>query len=198
EGGALTLVGDDFRIDGQPIAGLGAPGATLAYDPPTHGVLTGVLLDGTPFAFGSQDSDSFALGSLTLEAANVAAPNPGSIDAAVEPVPLGVRDGQVLNVPEGATVAYAFMAGRGSRVEVTGGRVESYLEAVGAEVSVSSGEVGDYWDALDGSVIDVTGGELGFGGLVDNGSRVNLIGGDIRSVAATRAGLVSVTGGTVG
>ncbi|QEG36909.1 hypothetical protein Pr1d_42490 [Bythopirellula goksoeyrii] len=197
DGSSTTFQGADFRIDGVPVAGLDQIDDTVAISLPTSAVLSGTLADGTPFAFSRLDGDLIADGVLTLQAAAVTPIGPTSIDAESDPLPLGIRTGQTLTVGVGANVPAAFNAGRGSHIDVTGGTIGTNLEAVSAEVSISSGDVGDYFDAFDGSVVTMTGGELGYGGQIDNGSVLNLSGGVIRGLTATHGTTINVSGGEI-
>ncbi len=196
-GSVVTLVGGEFRVDGLPIAGLDIEGDTVAFDIPPSAVLSGTHADGTPFAFSSWDGDLFPEGVITLRAESLPQVGPTSIDASTDPLPLGIRDGQTMTVGPGAVVPFAFNAGRGSRVDVAGGEVGNKLEAVAAEVNISSGTVGDLLDAYDGTTLTMTGGELGYGAHVDNGSVFHLSGGISRGVSASRGAVINVVGGEI-
>jgi hypothetical protein len=197
DGASLTVVGGDFRIDGELIAGLETVGNTIAFDIPASTVLSGTLADGTPFAITARDGDVVFPGALMLEAAELPPVGPALVDAATDPIALGVRSGQTLVVGLGATVPHAYNAGRGSRVDINGGAVGSNFEAVSAEVNLVSGSVGEYFDALDGSVVTMSGGELGFSATVDGGSRFDLSNGIVSSLSATRGGIIRMSGGQI-
>ena len=49
----VTISGGEFRLDGVLVEGLETVGATLVFDIPDGALLSGVLADGTPFAFSS-------------------------------------------------------------------------------------------------------------------------------------------------
>ena len=53
DGSHVTISGGEFRLDGVLVEGLETVGATLVFDIPDGALLSGVLADGTPFAFSS-------------------------------------------------------------------------------------------------------------------------------------------------
>lgn len=194
DGSSLTLVGNEFRIDGVLVLGLETDGTLLQVTLPSTAVLSGTLADGTPIAISGRDGDSVLGGTVTLEAANLPAIGPSMIDAATEPVPLGIRSGQTLTVGTGSQVPLAFNAGRGSRVEVVGGEVGNNLEAVAAEVLIESGSVGSSFDAYDGTTVTMTGGTLGSNASVYSNSTFKQSGGAVSSLSAIDGGTLTIGG----
>ena len=198
-GSATMLSGNDFRLNGLPISGLETLGSTLPFTLPEGSSLTGVLADGTPFAFSSHDEDRFPDGTLTLKSATLPDVGPAHLNALTDPVPIGIRNGQMLVVPAGATVPQQLMAGEGSTVAISGGNLGHGAKAIGSHVTMTSGIVGGYFGAWHGSVVDIS------GGLVDeymrafSGSQINIAGGLIRDeLRAFSGSTINLAGGTVG
>ncbi len=223
-GSEVALDGGEFRLDGAPIDGLETAGDTLAFDLPSGSLLTGMLADGTPFAFSDFDRDRIEAGTLTLR--NQSLPPVGSalLTASVDSIPLGIRAGQHLVVDSGGVVEKNFSAGRGSSVHVMeGGTVGYNFEAVGANVLISGGSVGIDFNAFSGTTVNISGGSVGhsfrayadsivnisggsvggdtgdpaFGAMAD--STVNVVGGSIDGqFVAFRGSTVNISGGVVG
>ncbi|WP_442483670.1 PEP-CTERM sorting domain-containing protein [Aeoliella sp. SH292] len=190
--------GSEFYVDGQLVEGLENEGDLLEFDLSLRQVLSGTLADGTPFALTSFDGDSLPTGTLALARVTTAATGPTTIDAASDVVPQGIRGGQTLLVGGGATVPDLFNAGRGSRVEVTGGTIGIDFEAVAAEVLLAEGTIHSNFDAMDGSVVTMTGGELRLGAQVTGGSQFDQTGGVSSSISASTNASVAISGGTTG
>ncbi|MCH7752458.1 MAG: hypothetical protein IH898_09935, partial [Planctomycetes bacterium] len=177
DGSTLNISGGEYRLDGVLIGGLETVGNMLAFNLPDGSVLSGTLADGTPFAFASLDSDNIDPNTLTLIAAAIAPVGPAVITLPSDPAPLGIRTGQTLVVDNGGILGDNFNAGWGSVVEVNaGGQVGNNLEAVGAQVTISGGSVGNDFDAYSGSVVNISGGSVGDDFQASNGSEVNLFG----------------------
>ena len=149
----LTIEGSEFRINGQPIAGMQNIGdQTLVKF--GWSTLTGVLGDGTPFAFTYVDSDYIDV--TTLKMVSVPAPTPRHIYSPLEPLPRGVPETEILTVSDGGTIPNNFNAGRGSIVHVlAGGRVGTNFEAVAATVNLTDATVGPYFGAFDHSNVRI-------------------------------------------
>jgi hypothetical protein len=192
-GSALTIRGGEFRINGVPVSVQG-PGAVNI---PTSGVLSGVLADGTPFAFSSsRREDTIASGALRLLMAGLPSVGPALINAPVDEVPMGIRDGQTLVIGSGGSVDQDFNAGWGSALRIhAGGTVGSNLEVVGGTVDILGGSVGGGLDAFVGTTINVVRGTVGEVFTAHNGSTVNISGGTIGSNFRALAGSkVNLTG----
>jgi hypothetical protein len=172
----ITISGFDFQINGVPVAGLDAVGSSMPLDVPAGSLVSGVLADGTPFAFHSTDGDHFEPGSLTLSRSEVAAPGPAMIHLPVDDAPLGIRAGQLLVVDMDGALPAHFNAGAGAKLSVVGGAAGENLEAVGAKVAVSGGSVGQQFDAFDGSLVVFAGGSIGDAFHAFAGSSVQLFG----------------------
>jgi hypothetical protein len=184
-GGTLEIVGGEFRVDGNVIDGLETPGLSRGFTLPHGSVLSGTLSDGTPFAFNALDKrfdhtgDDFQ-GTVTLIAAATPTAMPGAIVAGDHPDLLGVREGQTLVVGAGDVVRDVLNIGRGARVELNaGGAISERAEAVGSELVMTGGTLGDRFDAFSGSVISISGGTVGQLFAAYGGSQVRVSGGQI-------------------
>lgn len=155
-GSSIKLLGGEFRLDGLPVAGLDSVGNSVAINVPSNSILSGVLSDGTPFAF----AENFPNGSLTLQAAAVAPMGILVINVPADPAPRGLRTGQALNLTSGGTIGPNFTAGWGSSVEITGGQVGENFEAIGAMVHIAGGEIGERADAFVGTTVEIDGGRV--------------------------------------
>jgi hypothetical protein len=197
---AVDILGGEFRLDGNLIAGLGSVGMSQIVVLPSGSLLSGTLSDGTPFAFSTRDGDSFATTTLTLHVTSLPAIGPTTINAPAQVVPLGIRQGQTFNVGNGATVPRNFSAGRGSVVNVqTGGTIGMNLEAVASTVNIHGGSVGSRLDAYRGSTINVMGGTVADNLDAFPGSVVNISDGNVGNFLTAHEGsVVSISGGTVG
>ena len=200
--GKLEIAGGEFRVDGQLVAGLDAPGASLEISVPDGALLSGTLADGTPFAFSSLDqhfdfSGDDLKGKITLIAVATPAVAPGAILAGEHPNLLGVREGQTLVVSSGDVVRDVFNIGYGARVELNaGGTIGERVEAVGAELVMTGGTLGNRFDAFDGSVISISGGNVGQLFEAHPGSQVRISGGKVGDLfSAQSESDVEISGG---
>ena len=198
EGSQVTITGGAFRLDGVVIDTVTSPGQIVAVDVPGGAVLSGVLADGTPFAFHPGDRDKFASGTLRLSAVALPALGPALITGSVDPIPQGIRQGQTLLLDAGAEAPDHFSAEVGSTVEVQeGGVMGDNFEAVGTRVTISGGEVGGGFDVLGGSEVTISGGEVERGMSAGGGSKVTLSGGSVGDNFGTNGELM-ISGGEVG
>ena len=176
----MTVIGAEFSLNGESVSGIDELGDTIQLDLPTEFTLTGVLADGTPFAFTSQDYDSFRPGTLHLKLADVPPAVPKNIRASTDSVPLGLRGDQILTVDAGGIVQNNFMVGRGSTVNIEdGGVVGANLEAIGGNVNVRGGALVQKIQAIEGTVVNVMGGVVAGGMELNDHSVANVYGGDI-------------------
>ncbi len=196
-GTSITLSGIDFAIDGVPLTGLASTGDTRGLNLTSGRLLSGTFADGTPFALGY--GDSFANGTLTLIRSAEPAPGPAVINAPGDPVPLGVRAGQTLNVSDGGTVGDNFNAGSGSVVVISGGAVGSNFEALSAQVDISGGTVGAGFNAFEGSTVTITNGDFGDDFVAFHDSTVDISSGNFGSdFTATDTSTVNIGSGSFG
>ena len=180
-GSLVHILGNDFRLNGVPIPGLDMIDNSVGLNVSPGYILTGVLTDGTPFAFTGLTSDSFADGTLTLTAANVPAAPPGVFFASTDAPPRGVREGQTLVVDSGAILKDDYRAAHGSILEVQpGGNVGSNLQAVAVDINITGGTIGNGFEALFGSQVTVSGGALHGNFGVRTSSTLRIIGNEFR------------------
>jgi hypothetical protein len=207
--GNVTIAGGEFRLNNTPIAA--ASVSLLEFDD----VLTGTLTDGTPFVFSGFSADilyDVQLVRTTLPAIDV---TPLSIDSAVAPT--GLREGQSLTLLPGGELPNDF-AVVGSTLALKGDSIARGLEVVRSHIDISSGSGGYNLSIFDGSVVNVTGGDIDGFVDVNSGGTLNVSGGQfgrllyVRSEAvlnlrggalgdqliATSGGVVNMTGGKIG
>ncbi|MCA9187007.1 MAG: hypothetical protein R3E01_09675 [Pirellulaceae bacterium] len=194
---ALTVEGGEFLLDGEAVSGLENPGNSVLVAL-NAGVLSGILTDGTPFAFSTQYNDSFG-GAIRLIAAELPDVGPAVIDASTGVIPSGLRDGQTLNVGVGANVNSDMVAGPGSVVNVDGGEFAGSLRTVGAMVNISGGGNVSQVIALTGTRVELSDGVLGGGSRLGEGAELTVSGGEIRDRFESQPGsLVKTTDGVIG
>jgi len=189
-------------LNGVPIDGLDTIGNTAALDIPANAIFSGVFADGRPFAFSSFDSDNFAAGTVTLEAAEIPTAMPGVFIASTNPLPLGLRAGQTLTIDGGASVATNYIAAPGSTLIVSpGGTVGANFEAYGADVYIAGGNVGHGFDALAGTVVNISDGTIAGGDpfAAWGDRKVNISGGSMGlcCLQAFEGSVVNHSGGQV-
>ena len=175
-----TIVGQDFRLNGEVVGGLETAGSTIALDVSETTFVSGVLSDGRPFVFAAEDGDFASFPRLTLEKRNgFSFAFPGRIVASVGGMPEGLR-GQTLIVDDGSRVPDSFNANPGSRVVVErGGALGNNFEAIGTEVEVIGGLIGDRFDAFPGSTVRILSGAVGDRFEAFNESTVVISGGEV-------------------
>jgi hypothetical protein len=199
-GSRFDVYGGEFRLDGQLIEGLDGEGKAKVFNLPPLSVLSGILADGTPFAFtGSQLSyDEIHDGNLVLHSQALPPTGSASISVPIVPAPRGLRAGQTLTVAEGGVIADNFNASWGSTVNITGGEVGERFEAIGADITISGGNVGRAFAALFGSTINITGGRLGQYFIATRGAVINMSGGTIdRDAVAGKGSVFNISGGHI-
>lgn len=220
-GSTWRISGGEFQLDGVAIGGLDTPGNSVPFNLPAGSLLSGILADGTPFAFSSLDGDSVRDGTLTLIAAALPAIGPTTITAPSDPVPLGIRSGQTLIVNSGGTVGNNFNAGAGSTLVVNGGQVGENLEALSAQITIAGGTVGNgpYFEGLSafqnstvtisdgmlncpisahgGSVVNISGGTVTGALNVNSGSQAHVSGGSIGGINSFDGSVLNISGGSI-
>jgi hypothetical protein len=204
-GSRLTITGDEFRIDGVPILTTDFGGQAAPISIPAGSVFSGILQDGTPFAFSDRDNyhghfgDQFELGSVYVvrdyNPLPVAAP---IVDYAGFLAPTGLQGGATAVVDADHRLGDNFVAAWGSSVTMVGGSIGRNFEAVGAQVLIAGGVVGPEGDAFRGSQITMTGGSLGENFTAHKGSSVTILGGDIGNDLTIGVGsIVNIHGGVL-
>jgi hypothetical protein len=186
----FDIFGSEFYLDGELVDGLQNVGdsVTILQFAEEYSTVTGILADGTPFAFSYSDFDLTSLSDfippgitpgVTLHVAEPPPPGPALIIASIDPIPAGIRRGQTLVVDSGGVVGDNFTAIQGSTVIIEEGAVVGdNLEVVDATVMISGGSIGDGFDAFPESVVEISGGSLGGQFDAYEGSQVNLLGTD--------------------
>jgi hypothetical protein len=179
-GSAVRIIGDDFRIDGVPVAGLVDVGDTVWMSPfSTNQTLSGTFANGTPFVFSNFRTDQIASGAITLEKAELPSIGSPMIEVPGNPVPLGIRAGQTLLVDNGGEVAPSFRAGWGSTLRIEAGSVGHSLETVGSHVELIDGSIGNSATFFTGSLVEVQGGSIGDAVRVQKGATLRVSGGRV-------------------
>jgi hypothetical protein len=173
---SFRLRGAEFRLNGISIAGLEAIGDVAPLNLGLNSTLSGVYADGTPFAFSSYRGDGFSNGTLTLERTAIEAGAPPLINVPSDLPPQGVGSGQTLVVDEGGSVPDGFIAGWGATVRMQGGTIGTRFEAVGADVYLNGGMIGNIFVANTGTEVAMSGGDIGQYFAALNGSTVHLFG----------------------
>jgi hypothetical protein len=177
---------------------LDTPGSVRAFEFGYGGELSGVLSDGTPFILAKADGDSVRDGTLTLHATSLPAIGPPIINVPADTAPLGVRQGQTLNVSDGAILRDNFNSAWGSTVNIIGGSIGRNFEALGTSVTMTGGSVGDDFDAFQSSVA-ISGGTIGDMFQAHEGSTVTISGGTVGEYSSARIGsAVNISGGSIG
>jgi hypothetical protein len=195
-GSDVNLYGGDFRLNGQLLGGLDVYGNLVALPMDFEAILSGTLADGTPFALAAYDGDEIWNATITLHAAPTPAIGPDHIQASVDPVPKGIRQGQTLVVDEGAFLGTDVSAGFGSTVHIDGGYMNSFFEAVGGTVTMTAGQMGGQNGIFDGSRFDISGGEVGSTVVLD--SEVNMSGGIVSGYLTVASGATAnISGGEI-
>lgn len=199
----IKIVGNEFRLNGQPLTNpeLMTIGGSASLSINAISTLTCILADGTPFSMGSPGGSAPVL----LQAAALPEIGPSQIDALSDPVPLGIRTGQTLEIPAGAHVGDFFRAGHGSSVVVSGGTLGRGFDAYQSEVRFSGGKIGELVAISEGSVFTMTGGEIlapppnmsgAFNLAVSSDSKAVISGGRIEGTVAI-GGEFLLAGGTI-
>lgn len=192
----FELVGGDFRRNGDPIADEDAWQINLR----NGDVLTGVLSDGSPFIFTSDDRLSF----IRLSSVDIDAPDlqPLVVDGQSQAIPTGLRPGQSITLREAGKLDRNF-AVIDSELKVEGGEVGRRAELLRGVLDLQNGTVGDGVVAYAGSIVNVSGGTISasqseFGVSLDvrKDSSLAMTGGYVDRLFAD--GNVEIHGGEVG
>jgi hypothetical protein len=197
-GGIVNFFGGEFRLNGELIDGLDLVGDSKPMTIPPASILSGTLVDGSTFAISNlpiYHSDKFEGGELRLHRAAIPLLGPSTINVPASPAPNGVRGGQVLNVGAGGGIGEAFNVAPGGILNVAGGTVGPYLEAVNASVNLTAGTIGTL-AAIHNSEVHVSGGNLGVLELA-NGSQATILGGTVGDTTIVSGSEVTILGGTL-
>ena len=155
--GVVRMIGGDFLLDGEPIPGLNSGQPSVPVNLPEGSVLTGVLSDGSVFAFTSHLEDALVDGSLELVPVAIPTTGQAVIHAPAEAIPKGLYGGQTLYLDSGALTDPYFTA-VSSQIYLQGGELQTGATAVDSYVRIDSGTVGPGFSATAGSTVDINGG----------------------------------------
>ena len=184
----VTIVGNDFKVDGVPISDL-PMGVATTVELPTTSLLRGVYSDGTPFVIPA--------GTYALLPAPIPTVLQRSFIASQEALPYGLRHSQSLLVDEGSVLKDGFIVADGSRVFVDGGVISGNLVVDNSEVLVRRGEVHSIF-AYGGSALNFTGGTfqklIVEGDAVLSGGTFDSLGGQKKLVVGGRSGSLNLVG----
>lgn len=192
----VLIHGHDLRIDGILVSEL-LPREPRQIYLPTGAVLSGVYANGTPFAFTSSDGDHFHSGTLSI-GVPVTFSSRGT-HYYPYPWPIvsrkGILPNESLTLNAEDTIHENFTAGWGSHLVVDGGSIGENFEAVGADVHLINGHIGDNMDVMLGTEFNVLGGSVGKGLQIHRGGVANISGGDLESVSVDPGGAIHISGG---
>ncbi len=190
-GSAVTLFGDEFRLNGS------------AYTNPTVSltpgdVLTGTLSDGSVFVIDPSTNLSYSNIMLVTVPVPEITGNDFIIDGTEESVPQSLRSGQSLTLRPGGELDDQFYA-QGASINVEGGRLGFYTRVVDAAVTISGGEIGYRFETFRGSTATVTGGTFIGDATAREGSTWSIYGGSLGGFFSARDGSeVNIYGGNLG
>ena len=193
--GTVELVGGEFKLNGEDYKG-----ETFTLNDSDE--LTGTLADGSAFIFcgemfeGLNRTGGDVLLDVTLT--NVVLPEidttPITVSESLPDIPSGLRAGQTLTLVEGGELEAHFevvdatfniqggilgCGGRATRSEVniSGGDLGGFYVGPESRVDISGGLIQKFLTALEGSVLNIGGGELTAGGVTAlAGSELNIFG----------------------
>lgn len=198
--GTVTIRGSGLLYNAHPIVGLDNPGDTISRSISLGDVgrsLTGYLEDGTPFAFTGRDFTAF--NSVRLELVEPAAIGGPDLTVVDEQGPYFALQGQTVTVESGGSLPGAFTASAGSTLEVKTGGAAKRVDTDGATLRVSGGEVDRRLTALNGSLVEVTGGSVGNDAGIWSGSTLRISGGVVGGGVTVQGGsIVELNGGAIG
>jgi hypothetical protein len=180
------LIGNDFRVNGSPVSGIGHISAT-------SDVFTGVLKDGTVFILSPLVGDGFSNIGVKLTAAALPGAPVSPITVSAANGPRGLRSGSTLNLVTGGTLINNFAAVN-STLNISGGNTGDGLEVVGSQVTLTGGTIGNEFHLFSGSTFNMSGGTITQGGDTNtsfeafSGSTVNISSGEVGGYVTANSG----------
>ena len=206
------FVGGNFELNGEAYA---EPNITLA----ETDVFTGSFADGSTFIFAGADGDALQNLDLTTVALPAIGSNLAVIDSATGQSHKGLSTGDSLTV-RGTGVLQRNFSAISANLNIEDGLVESGLEVDRSNVTISGGTIKSGFVAFTdsnvnisggivesirayaGTIVDLTGGELGGAEDVvstfEAGSTLNLAGGSLKNDFVAAAGSsVDISGGLI-
>ncbi|TWT90945.1 hypothetical protein Mal64_13440 [Pseudobythopirellula maris] len=187
---AMTFLGGEFRFNGVPVGG----------GPLTIGsgdLLSGTLEDGGVFAHAGAYPATVTLGETNTPAIDL---TPIVIDAPGAVV-TSLREGQSLTVKQGGSLNesdHKDLVAVGADIQVEGGTAHNHYTIIDTEMTVTGGQA-ESIRALYGSVLNISGGGVGYRSAAHEGSTVNISGGEIAfDFNAYHGSTVNLSGGIIG
>ncbi len=196
--GTVELIGGQFQLNGVDYTA-----GSVSTRP--GDVFSGTFADGSAFIFnyfGGLDSVT-----LVQRPLPPIAPSPRVVDSRQESGPYGVRSGETVIVRPGGQLADETSV-VGATLSVEGGEVGFGAQVFAGVVNLSDGVLGAGFNALGGSVVNISGGTVlanAFGGgfRSEAGSVVNISGGVIQDAgfgggfSAGPGSVINISGGVV-
>ena len=189
-GSNVEFVGGEFMLNGNSIAD-----SNISLD--SNDVFTGTFADGSAFIFSPLMRDELNNVALTPSSTPLPPIDTTPIFLSTESSNLpGLRTGQTLTIQDGGRVGNSF-AVTGATLNIEqGGRVGSSLETSNAEVNISGGRISSA--RVSNSVINMSDGIV-FGTLeAFSGTVVNMSGGQLGSLIAHPGSELTISGGIIG
>lgn len=154
-GGEVLLQGGEFMLDGEPVT-LG-PSAATPVEVPDGSVFTGVLADGSPFAFSSLKGDRIGVSSLAMVPTELPTVDLEPIVVSEPSELTGLRAGQTMIIEDGGSLGDHSVLHQGSSIHLRGnGSIGVGTVLVGASLNVEAGGTGSV-TLLSGSELTVRG-----------------------------------------
>jgi hypothetical protein len=166
----VSIFGNEFVLNGVPFSG-----STVSLV--DTDILSGTLVDGSPFIFSPQSAfagDNLAGVSFISSPVPTLDLTPVVIDGTSGPAPTGLRAGQTLTLQDGGELGNNFAVVDADLI-VTGGAIGNGLEVVNGNVEVTGGTIRGYFEIFNGSTVDMFGGIVGPLRVLP-GAEVNLFG----------------------
>jgi hypothetical protein len=173
----LDIYGVDFEVNGVPVAGLSSEGASVPFNLPSGGILTGTLADGTPMVLGVGFETMLASGTTRLNrSAPPTPPTPIFQEVSGGQGPFAIGAGQTLELNGTGALPAGFIAGAGSTLKIEGGAVGANLKAFDADLEITGGQFGSV-NFLAGTDVDIYGGAIPSNGLnIQAGASIDIYG----------------------
>ncbi len=190
-GSQIHIHGGEFLLNGAPIADLSG-GLSFGDD------FTGTLADGSSFIFSARGLDELNAGTIQLHPTTLPPIDLTPMAVTNGPGPNeGLRTGQELTISGDATLRDAF-AVVSATLNIDGGTVGYGLEAIGSQINMTDGEVGEAGYLFEGSTLNLFGGRIGASLDAHEGSLVHMSGGIIDDDFFAFAGSeVLISGGEI-
>ncbi len=170
-GSQVELIGGEFLLNNSPFLDTSI---TLNEG---NDVFSGTLSDGSTFIFTTEDTDRLEDVTLTTVALPPIDQTPIVVDAANPLGPQGLRTGQHLTLRDGGILGENFTVLPDAVLNIEGGIVKFGAEAVGADISISGGQIESFRANL-GSYVQISGGSFVYGFRARENCVVSVSGGE--------------------